>query len=117
MSSQTGAASQIISSGADVAGIGGFSGRESEVSIGWLANAVQSGRVRWVLASESGSGGPGGDGRVGASRAMTAVARVCSPVSVSTSASSAAGGGAGSSTATLYDCQGHAAALRGAAAS
>jgi len=47
---------------------------------------------------------------------MTAVARVCSRVSVSTSANGAAGGGASSSTATLYDCQGHAAALRAAAA-
>ena len=39
----------IIASGADVAGLGGFSGRESEVSVSWLANAVGGGRIRWVI--------------------------------------------------------------------
>ena len=29
--------------------IGGFSGRESEVDAAWLAEAVESGKVRWVL--------------------------------------------------------------------
>ena len=67
MSSQSARRAAIIQSGANVAGIGGFSGRESEVSVAWLADAVRSGRVRWVLTS--GSGGIGGnDGRVGARR-------------------------------------------------
>jgi 4-amino-4-deoxy-L-arabinose transferase-like glycosyltransferase len=112
VSSQTGAANQIISSGADVAGIGGFSGRESQVSTGWLANAVQSGRIRWVLTSDAAGRGPGGDGRVGSSRAMAAVAKTCRRVTVPAS-STAAGG---SSTISLYDCSGQAAALRAAAA-
>ena len=37
VSSQSGAASAIIARGANVVGIGGFSGRESEVSRSWLA--------------------------------------------------------------------------------
>jgi len=100
MSSQSGAATAIIQSGSDVAGIGGFSGRESEVTTTWLADAVRSGRVRWVLTS--GSGGLGGnDGRVGSSKVMAAVAQVGRKVTVTT----------GSSTTTLYDLSGRADAL------
>jgi hypothetical protein len=107
VSSQSGAAPRIIASGADVAGIGGFSGRESEISLGWLADAVRSGQIRWILVDGTGTGGrPGGDGRVGASRAMAAVAQTCRAVSYSTS----------SSGATLYDCQGSAGALAALAA-
>jgi 4-amino-4-deoxy-L-arabinose transferase-like glycosyltransferase len=103
VSSQSGAATSIIQSGADVAGIGGFSGRESEVSTTWLADAVRSGRVRWVLTS--GSGGLGGnDGRVGSSQVMAAVAQVGRKVTVTS----------GSSTTTLYDLSGRADALAAA---
>jgi hypothetical protein len=104
VSSQTGASSQIISSGARVAGLGGFSGRESEVSVSWLADAVQSGRIRWVLVDGSGGRGfgPGADGRVGASRLMAAVRRA------GTKAMTTTGG-------TLYDLAGRASALRAAA--
>ena len=56
VSSQSGAASQLIRSGSEVAAIGGFSGRESQVSIEWLADAVRDGRIRWVL-TDGGSGG------------------------------------------------------------
>jgi 4-amino-4-deoxy-L-arabinose transferase-like glycosyltransferase len=103
VSSQSGAASAIIQSGSDVAGIGGFSGRESQVSTAWLADAVRSGRVRWVLTS--GDGGFGGnDGRVGSSQVMAAVAQVGRKVTIST----------GSSTTTLYDLSGRADALAAA---
>ena len=114
VSSQQGAASQIISSGADVAGIGGFSGRESVVSASWLANAVQSGQIRWVLTSDATARGPGRDGRVGSSRAMAAVAQTCTRVTVPAAATTSNAGGRASSTITLYDCRGHAAALRAA---
>jgi 4-amino-4-deoxy-L-arabinose transferase-like glycosyltransferase len=103
VSSQTGASSTIISSGADVAGLGGFSGRESEVSVSWLAQAVRSGEIRWVLSDGGGAGGPGRDGRVGSSKVMTAVAATCKQATTTT-------GG------TLYDCQGSAAALTAYAA-
>ena len=70
ISSQSGAAASIIARGADVVGIGGFSGRESEVSRSWLAAEVRSGKIRWVLAEESGpgqaAGVPGTSGGLGA---------------------------------------------------
>jgi 4-amino-4-deoxy-L-arabinose transferase-like glycosyltransferase len=96
VASQSGAAGAILSSDANVAGIGGFSGRESEVTAAWLADAVQAGKVRWVIA-DSGGGGLPQDARTGARRAMAAVTQTCTPV-----------GGVGG----LYDCAGKAAALR-----
>jgi hypothetical protein len=81
VSSQSGAAAQIISSGADVAGIGGFSGRESEVSASWLAQAVRDGRIRWVLVS-TGMGGPGADGRTGSTTVMAIAQKVGKQVTV-----------------------------------
>ncbi|HET9737110.1 MAG TPA: glycosyltransferase family 39 protein [Solirubrobacteraceae bacterium] len=95
VASQSGAAGSLITSGADVAALGGFSGRESQVSIGWLADAVEDGRIRWVLTSAA--GGMGNDGRVGASEVMAAVEQVGTPVS---------------SVDGLYDLQGAAEALR-----
>lgn len=121
ISSQQGASGAILATDARVAGIGGFSGRESEVSIAWLANAVSDGRIRWVLTEGTSGGGLPNDSRVGARTAMAAVAKVCTPVSV---VSAAAGSTAGASTASgarsstassalegLYDCQGKASAL------
>jgi 4-amino-4-deoxy-L-arabinose transferase-like glycosyltransferase len=98
VSSQTAASGSIISSGADVAGLGGFSGRESEVSVSWLAQAVKDGQIRWVLTDGGGSAGPGRDGRVGSSQVMTAVAATCKKATTT-------------SAGTLYDCQGYASAL------
>ena len=97
--SQTGASSAIIASGAKVAGIGGFSGRESDISAQWLAQAVKDGRVRWVVTSSGGMGGPS-DGRVGATRAMAAVQKACASVA---------------SANSLYDCSGASAAIAAAA--
>ncbi len=70
LSSQSGAASAIIDSGASVAGIGGFSGRESEVSVEWLQQAVADGKIRWVLVDGNTGMGPQ-DGRTGASAVMS----------------------------------------------
>jgi 4-amino-4-deoxy-L-arabinose transferase-like glycosyltransferase len=103
VSSQSGAASAIIQSGSDVAGIGGFSGRESQVTTAWLADAVRSGRVRWVLTSASGGFG-GNDGRVGSSQVMAAVAQVGRKVTITS----------GSTTTILYDLSGRADALAAA---
>jgi 4-amino-4-deoxy-L-arabinose transferase-like glycosyltransferase len=105
VSSQSSAAQAIISSNADVAGIGGFSGRESDVSVAWLAHEVSSGQIRWVL-DEEGSGGSGGfqapaETRPGAKAAMAAAARACQLVNT----------GSATTAGTLYDCQGRAAAL------
>jgi hypothetical protein len=95
VASQSGAAGQLITSGADVAAIGGFSGRESQVSTAWLADAVEDGRIRWVV-TESGGGMPQ-DGRVGASEVMAAVQDVGAEVDAVTG---------------LYDLEGTADALR-----
>jgi 4-amino-4-deoxy-L-arabinose transferase-like glycosyltransferase len=86
VSSQMGASGQIIGSNADVVALGGFSGRESEVSVKWLAQAVRSGKVRFVLTT--GGGGPGGgrlprDTRVGTSKLMAAVKEAGHKTSVS----------------------------------
>jgi 4-amino-4-deoxy-L-arabinose transferase-like glycosyltransferase len=104
VSSQTGAANAIIQSGANVVGIGGFSGRESEVNTTWLANAVRSGQIRWVVASGNSAGFGGNDGRVGASKVMAAVEKVGRKVTVKS----------GSTTITLYDLSGRADALAAA---
>jgi 4-amino-4-deoxy-L-arabinose transferase-like glycosyltransferase len=111
VSSQQGAASAVIASGAEVAGLGGFSGRESEVSARWLASAVAGGRVRWVLTD--GQGGGMRDGRVGSSALMAAVQRSCRAVSLTNASTEITGGGT-SSTSGFYDCRGRAAQLRAA---
>ena len=91
VSSQMGASSSIIASHARIAALGGFSGRESEVSVQWFKDAVRQGRVRWVVTDQGGfpGGPPGRDTRVGASRVMSYVQSSCKPTSVS----------------GLYDCQ------------
>jgi 4-amino-4-deoxy-L-arabinose transferase-like glycosyltransferase len=129
VSSQSSAASAIIASGAKVAGIGGFSGRESDVSASWLAQRVSSGAVRWVLVEATGAQGGGprlaGDTRAGSKAAMTAVTKACSRVTLADGGSSAettAGATAGAagamsttgSASALYDCEGDAAALASA---
>jgi 4-amino-4-deoxy-L-arabinose transferase-like glycosyltransferase len=116
VSSQSSAASAIVGEGAEVAGIGGFSGRESDVSVAWLAGEVGKGAIRWVLAEgTTGSSGPRlpGDTRQGSRRAMTAVRQACAKVTLSSSATGGEGqaaGGRGGASA-LYDCSGRAAAL------
>jgi 4-amino-4-deoxy-L-arabinose transferase-like glycosyltransferase len=100
VSSQTSAETAVIDSDAKVAGIGGFSGNESEVSGAWLAQEVRSGKIRWVLDdSSSGFGGGFGGGisggRVGSRDAMQWVSKACRRATTS-------GGGA------LYDCSGRA---------
>src|SRR6185503_19290065 len=107
VSSQQGASTTIIDGGGDVAALGGFSGRESEVSVSWLADAVRAGKIRWVLTDGSG-GGFNRDGRVGSSTVMAAVTQTCTPVSTASSTSS--------STSGLYDCAGRADALAALAA-
>jgi 4-amino-4-deoxy-L-arabinose transferase-like glycosyltransferase len=130
VSSQTSASSAIIASGTKVAGIGGFSGRESSVSTAWLAQRVRSGAIRWVLGEQSATQsfrGLPGDTRAGSKAAITAVEKACRKVTLSTSAGTAsagtagagttsggAGSTAGSASTSLYDCQGRADALASA---
>src|SRR5207253_837183 len=102
--SQSTAAAAIVSANADIAGLGGFSGRESSVSVKWLADEVAAGRLRWVPVDGTGamtSRGPGGDTRTGSKTAFSAVAAICKPTTVS--------------GVKLYDCQNKAPALLRAA--
>lgn len=96
VSSQSSAAAAVLSTSGNVsvAGLGGFSGNESEVSVQWLAQAVADGRIRYVLTDGS-AGGGFQDGRVGSSVLMSAVQRVGRQTIVS----------------GLYDLRGQAAAL------
>jgi 4-amino-4-deoxy-L-arabinose transferase-like glycosyltransferase len=133
VSSQSSGAQAIVEKGANVAGIGGFSGRESDVSVSWLAQEVSAGKIRWVLAEEqdgggSGGGGAGGGGtgggggrglpgdtRVGAKVAIAAVEKACQRVTLTGTGSgvstTAASGTSTAGAGTLYDCQGRAAQL------
>ncbi len=97
VSSQSTAAAAIVDSDADIVGLGGFSGRESEVSVSWFADQVRSGNIRWVLADGSGGGGLRNDGRTGSNTVMAAIAATCPTVEVD--------------GVTLYDCSGMADAL------
>jgi hypothetical protein len=97
VSSQTGASAAIIQSGAAVAGLGGFSGRESQVTVAWLAQEVAAGHIRYVLTDSTG-GGMANDGRVGSNALMSVVQKVGKPTTVS----------------GLYDLQGTGAALAAA---
>ena len=105
VSSQSSAAAAIVSSNANVAGLGGFSGRESSVSATWIAQEVAAGRLRWVIVEDSQGASLPGDTRTGSQSAMDVVAKTCRKVTLSSSGS----------TVTLYDCQGRAAAILQAA--
>ena len=93
VSSQQGASTAVIEDeGGDsvnVVAIGGFSGRESQVSTSWLAGRVDAGQIRWVLTD--GSSSLPADGRTGSTEVMAAVASVCKKVD---------------SVSGLYDCSG-----------
>jgi 4-amino-4-deoxy-L-arabinose transferase-like glycosyltransferase len=104
--SQSGAAAAILSSDADVAGLGGFSGRESTVSAQWLAMEVRDGKLRWLVADQSdGFGGFGGDSRQGSRAALAIAEQVGRKVTVT----------AKGTTVILYDLQGRASAILAAA--
>jgi hypothetical protein len=115
VASQSNAASAILEQDASVAGIGGFSGRESDVSVSWLAQEVRSGKIRWVLDEQgsSGFGGLPGDTRTGAKTAMAAVAKACEAVTVSSSSSAS---GAASASGSAASASGGAASTSGSAA-
>jgi 4-amino-4-deoxy-L-arabinose transferase-like glycosyltransferase len=99
--SQSSAASAILSENADVAGLGGFSGRESSVTASWIATEVRAGRLRWILVDSAQTQRLPGDTREGSPSAFAAVQRGCRAVSISS----------GATRATVYDCLGHADAI------
>ena len=109
--SQSTAAAAILANNGSVAGLGGFSGRESTVSAQWLAMEVRDGRLRWILADGQGgfgggSGGFGGDSRQGSTAAMAIAEKVGTKATFTSNGT----------TVTLYDLQGKASAILAAAA-
>jgi 4-amino-4-deoxy-L-arabinose transferase-like glycosyltransferase len=98
VASQSDAAAAILAGDGAVAGIGGFSGQESDPSISWLANEVAAGHIRWVIYSVTTTTGAGA--RPGATAAMNAVQAACRPVTAV--------------SASFYDCSGREAELRAA---
>jgi hypothetical protein len=102
VSSQSSAAAAILSSNANVAGLGGFSGRESSVSVSWLAMEVRTGHLRWVIDDGNQRFRAAGDSRQGSQAAMAVVAKVCRSVTVGSTATT---------NTTMYDCQGRSSAL------
>ncbi len=114
--SQSGAASAIIEEGAEVAGIGGFSGKESSVSASWLEERIESGQIRWIYTSGLGTitgggfGGPGGDTRTGSESAIDTVVKSCTQISSSayssTSEATESTGAGSTGSGTLYECGG-----------
>jgi len=107
VSSQSTAATAILDGYTNVAGLGGFSGRESSVTASWIAMEVREGRLRWVIddGSSQGGGGLPGDTRTGSQAAINVVAKTCRAVTLSSS------GGNGQ----MYDCLGRASAILQAA--
>jgi hypothetical protein len=104
--SQSSAAAAILSSDANVAGLGGFSGRESTVTAQWLAMEVRNGKLRWLVADQSGGfGGFGADSRQGSRAALAIAEKVGRKVTVTSNGT----------TVTLYDLQGKASAILAAA--
>jgi 4-amino-4-deoxy-L-arabinose transferase-like glycosyltransferase len=108
VSSQGDAAEAIINDDANVAGIGGFSGRESDPTISWFADQVRSGHIRWVYETGAFGFSSPADGRAGATAVLDAAAKVCTAADTSSSSTLSDAIGSGS---TLYDCAGKAAAL------
>jgi 4-amino-4-deoxy-L-arabinose transferase-like glycosyltransferase len=123
--SQSTAASAILTDDANVAGLGGFSGRESSVTVAWLANQVRTGHLRWVIVDAGQGPGLPGDTRSGSQGAFAAVQQACRAVTVSTGTATGTGTGGGSTGAagtstgaagvTMYDCVGRADAIAHAA--
>jgi 4-amino-4-deoxy-L-arabinose transferase-like glycosyltransferase len=95
--SQSSAATSILSDNANVAGLGGFSGRESSVTAKWIAMEVKEGRLRWIIGGGSGGFGAPGDTRTGSEAAFAVVEKACPSVTVDGT--------------KLYDCAGRASAI------
>jgi hypothetical protein len=96
------AAAQTVIKGESVAAMGGFTGRETVLTSSYLSSLVASGEARYFLLGGGGGFGPGG----GNNAAVNTITSTCRQV-----ASSSWAGASGSSSGTLYDCAGKAAAI------
>lgn len=104
-------ANQAIIDGYSVMAMGGFSGGDAAMTVGRLADLVESGELRFVSADAGrgpggGRGGPGGGPGGGANSQITAaVTAACTPLGATVTLAGVDG---------IYDCRGAAAALRNA---
>jgi hypothetical protein len=98
VASQSFAAQAILANDADVAGIGGFGGVESDPSVAWLAKEVADGAIRWV---DTSSLIDSSAGRPGSAAVIDAAIRACKPITAASS--------------NLYGCSGRASAILAAA--
>jgi 4-amino-4-deoxy-L-arabinose transferase-like glycosyltransferase len=114
VSSQSSAAKAIIKQNANVAGLGGWSGRESDPTVAWFAAEVSSGHIRWVYSEGISNFGVAADGRPGDTTVLRAATRVCVRVDTSTGLRLGAGSfdrAEFNYTPALFDCAGKGAAL------
>jgi 4-amino-4-deoxy-L-arabinose transferase-like glycosyltransferase len=84
ISSQSDAAKAIIKQDADVAGLGGWSGRESDPTVAWFASEVSGGHVRWVYSEGLANFNVAADGRVGDTAVLEAATRICVRIDTTT---------------------------------
>ncbi|MGD0981347.1 MAG: glycosyltransferase family 39 protein [Solirubrobacteraceae bacterium] len=113
VSSQSQAAKAIIKQNANVAGIGGWSGRESDPTVAWFASEVNSGHVRWVYSEGLANFDVAADGRVGDTAVLEAATRACVRVDASNGARIPGRFSRAEFkyTPALFDCAGKGAAL------
>jgi 4-amino-4-deoxy-L-arabinose transferase-like glycosyltransferase len=95
-------AAAAVIAGEPVASMGGFTGRETVLTNSYLARLISRHEARYfLLGGQTGVGGPGGTSNA----AVSTITSICKAVST-TSASTSSG--------TLYDCAGKAAAIANA---
>jgi 4-amino-4-deoxy-L-arabinose transferase-like glycosyltransferase len=114
VSSQQNAAEGIVYQDYAVAGIGGFSGRESNPTVAWFSNEVASGQIRWVYNEGAGNFQSAFDNRPGATTVLKAVVRVCPQINAATGATFKPGAFHVSQVdyaRGLFDCAGQGGAL------
>jgi 4-amino-4-deoxy-L-arabinose transferase-like glycosyltransferase len=90
--SQSTAATAILAGHTNVAGIGGFSGKESSVTLAWIQQEVREGRLTYLLAESTGGGGGFADGRTGSATAIAAAEKSATKLTITS----------GAQTFTLY---------------
>jgi 4-amino-4-deoxy-L-arabinose transferase-like glycosyltransferase len=90
--SQSTAASAILSGHTNVAGIGGFSGKESSVTLAWIQQEVSEGRLTYILGGSTAAGGGFSDGRTGSATAIAAAEKTATKLTITS----------GGQTFTLY---------------
>jgi hypothetical protein len=90
--SQSTAASAILAGHSNVAGIGGFSGKESSVTLAWIDQEVSEGRLTYILAESASAAGGFSDGRTGSASAIAAAEKTATKLTITS----------GGQTFTLY---------------